>query len=88
MSKNVYFCQNYVVLWRRESILVDIHRNLSKNVDIRAILVDMLIYVDFCRFLSICHVDLCPVLSMSVEVADGGGPLRMGSSLQVGCKFS
>ena len=39
------------------------------------------IYVDIRRFLSIyidlplsTYVDLCRVLSMSVEVADGGGP--------------
>ena len=35
----------------------------------------LLFYVDFCQFLLICHVDLCPVLTMSVEVADGGGDL-------------
>ena len=41
------------------------------------------IYVDIRRFLSIyidlplsTYVDLCRVLSMSVEVADGGGDLQ------------
>ena len=59
-----------------ESILVDIRRYKSKYIDFCAIHVDMCqytsIFVDFCRFTTPICVDLCRVLSISVEVADGG----------------
>ena len=78
LCRKMSISANYVVLWRHESILVDLRRNLSKNVDFRAILVDLCrflsIFVDIRRFVASIYVDLCRVLSMSVEVADGGGP--------------
>ena len=83
MSICVDFCQfmsisaNYVMSWRHESILVNIRQNLSKNVRFLSNSCRYTsMYVDFRWFLSICHVDLCRVLSMCVEVADGGGLLK------------
>ena len=49
----------------------------------------MSIYIDFGdirRFVTSTYVDLCRVLSMSVEVADGGGPCIGESGIGV-CVF-
>ena len=64
-----------------ESILIDLCRCLEICRFLSNFCQFMSIYIDFYRFMSIYHVDLCQALPMSVEVADGGGDLTRSISV-------